>query len=834
MSPTAAATHEVLEGTVVVDLAGTVATAYCGKLLRELGARVINVEPGEGGHPIRNLPPLRPSAPLAEASGLAAYLSAGKESVVLPGDAAARRAALGRLCRRADVVLCADDPSVPTETLVADAVVTSITWFGHHGPYAGYRGNEAVIASLVGLVRGIGPAEGPPLLPAGHQCQLVAGTTAFVATVVHLLAQLLGNTPSGDSTARTLIEVSVLEAALCIVEPGPVNAHNLGEVLPRLGVNRFWPTYPAAIYPCRNGWIGITALTPKQWRTLCELVGLPALGTDPRYQTALERLAAADELDLQLAPRLLERTAAEWFHAGQEARLPLAMVPTMAELLATAQFVERQAFTAIEHPDLGRFQAPASPFRLQRTPLRSGGRAPRLGEHTDTVLDELHQSIGSEPADPPQRSLGVARWSDRNDYGAAAAPPTCRPTLLRGVRIVDLTMGWAGPLATRHLADMGAEVIKVESCQYFDWWRGWEVTPEMIEERRYERAPSFLTVNRNKLAITLDLTRSEGASLLRRLVSIADAVVENYTASVLPRLGLDYEQLRDVNPELVMLAMPPFGASGAWKNYRAYGSTVEHASGLPHLQGAGDWPPTMQHVALGDPIAGVTGAAALLTALMHKRRTGEGQLIDLSHVEALFPFVAHGLIAQSLNAASPLRLGSRHPRHAPQGVYPCRGEQRWLAISIENDRQWRALCELAGPELSDPRFATEAQRKENEDDIDRRLADFTRREERDALMNELQRRGIPAGSVLDALELLEDPHLHARGFWQWLERDFVGRQPNPSPPYRFTPTAPAVETAAPTLGQHNRQVLGELLGLSAAEIDALERDGIVGTEPVVP
>jgi len=311
-------------------------------------------------------------------------------------------------------------------------------------------------------------------------------------------------------------------------------------------------------------------------------------------------------------------------------------------------------------------------------------------------------------------------------------------------------------------------------------------------------------------------------------------VVENYAASVLPKLGLAYEQLCRVNPELVMLAMPPFGASGAWKNYRAYGSTVEHASGLPHLQGDASWPPTMQHVALGDPIAGVTGAAALLAALLHKRRTGEGQLVDLSHVEALFPFVAHGLIAQSLTGAPPLRLGSRHPRSAPQGVYPCRGEQQWLAISVEDDGQWRALCELGGSSgLSDPRFETAEGRKREADEIDRRLADFTRLHERDALMSELQRRGVPAGSVLDALELLDDPHLHARGFWQWLERDYVGRQPNPSPPYRFTVAAPAVETPAPTLGQHNRLVLGELLGLEPAEIDALERDGIIGNEPIL-
>lgn len=266
---------------------------------------------------------------------------------------------------------------------------------------------------------------------------------------------------------------------------------------------------------------------------------------------------------------------------------------------------------------------------------------------------------------------------------------TEKSNLLGGVRVIDLSMGWSGPLAARHLADMGAQVIKVEACQHLDWWRGWEGTPDGDE---FERAVAFNTANRNKLGITLDLVSERGAALLKRLVALADIVLENNAASVLPRLGLDYASLRTVNPELIMASMPAFGSEGPWRDYRAYGSTVEQASGLPHLNGAPDGPPTMQHVALGDPVAGLNAAAALLVALWHKRRTGEGQRIDLSQVECLFPLAAHGLLEQSLNGRPFQRTGSDLPGQAPHGVFPCKGDDRWVAVTVSDDAAWLALC----------------------------------------------------------------------------------------------------------------------------------------------
>jgi crotonobetainyl-CoA:carnitine CoA-transferase CaiB-like acyl-CoA transferase len=563
----------------------------------------------------------------------------------------------------------------------------------------------------------------------------------------------------------------------------------------------------------------VTALTPAQWRSLCELVGLPELGRDPRYRTAIGRLLNADEIDAQLVPALERRTAAEWFHAGQARRIPLTAVPTLAELLESEQLRALGAFRRIEHPALGAFEAPATPFRLRRTPAPISGPVARLGEHAD--LDRA-------PAGASDDATAVS-------VRAPLREPSSRPDLLRGVRVVDLSMGWAGPLAARHLADMGAEVIKVEACDHFDWWRGWEVTPESLRERAIEKSVPFNTVNRNKLGIALDLVHPRGAELLMRLVAISDVVLENYSGAVLTKLGLDESVLLEVNPRLVMLSMPPFGAGGPYHHYRAYGSTVEQASGLPHLQGSPSDPPVMLHVALGDPVAGIHGAAALLVAMLHQQRTGEGQFLDLSQVQAVLGLGLHGIASQVVLGEPPPRLGNRHPVSVPQGVYRCRGDDEWVALSVESDAQWRALCELLGDTaLAADELERASGRRDHHDRIDERLSGWTVARDRDDVVEALLACGIPAAGVLDVNEVLTHPQLEARGFWQWLEREHVGVQPHPVASYRTGAAPHAIDWPAPTLGQQSREVLGELLGLSEQELDDLEREGVTGTEPPLP
>jgi crotonobetainyl-CoA:carnitine CoA-transferase CaiB-like acyl-CoA transferase len=787
-----------LAGLRVVDLAGTVATGYCAKLFADHGADVINAEPPDG-FPTRRLPPFVDGA--GGRSALHEYLSAGKRSVVLAdADADATRASL---CADVDLVL--DDGGRPLG--YGPGLWMDVSWFGSSGPYAGQAASDGVCFALVGLTRGIGRVAGPPLIPTGYQAQIIGGLTAYIGA----LAYLIGRERRGARAAlpSSRLETSILEAVTCFTEVGAAAFFNTGVSGSRLGINRLPPTYPLGIFPCRDGWIGITVLTPQQWQAFCRLLDIDEFAREPRYHSTLERFADAAVIEPVIRERLLERSAYQTFVAGQRAGVPLALVPTMAELFEIDQYQARHAFAPVRYEDAPPYRVPVVPFRLRGTPPRAGGRAHRLGEDTENVLADLRAGLESPV---------LAPTVDQTD---------ARP--LAGFRVIDLSMGWAGPLATRHLADLGADVIKVESCERFDWWRSWEATPAWIADDGAEKSVQFNVMNRGKRGITLDLEDPEGRDLLLRLVADADAVIENFSAGVLPKLRLDYPELVKVNPGLVMLSMPAFGASGPWHPFRAYGSTVEHASGLPHLNGADDDPPTMHHVAYGDPVGGLNGAAALLTALRHRQRTGEGQFVDLSQAECLFPLAIHGILEQSATGRPPPRRGNASRWHAPHGVYPCIGDDAWITIQVLDEDQWLALRSVAGAGLAG--FGDLADRLARSVELDAALAGWTVGWDAGLLADRLRGSGVPAAAVRSAPWLLEDPHLQARGFWQWLDRAMVGRQPHPSAAYRAPDSPLVIRTPAPTLGQHNEPVLGGLLGLTPADLEALEAREIIGTRP---
>jgi crotonobetainyl-CoA:carnitine CoA-transferase CaiB-like acyl-CoA transferase len=287
-------------GYTVLDLSGSVATATAGKLFADFGARVVNVEPS-AGHPTRHLPPHGRGVPSPESSGLHALLSPNKESVVVDLEDGDRRGTLLNLVATADVVLESESPgALSAEGLgfedlarrAPELILTSLTWFGQTGPMVRRPASDATICCELGLVKSIGRPEGPPLLPSGYPVQVIGGVSAFVAATTHLVAGVI----SGRRRAAHL-DVSLFEAAMCLTEVAPVAFFNGGHPLPRLGLNRFIPTFPGGLYRVKEGWIGVTALTPAQWRSLCELVGLPELGRDPRFQTTIGRLLNADEID---------------------------------------------------------------------------------------------------------------------------------------------------------------------------------------------------------------------------------------------------------------------------------------------------------------------------------------------------------------------------------------------------------------------------------------------------------------------------------------------------------------------------------------------------------
>jgi crotonobetainyl-CoA:carnitine CoA-transferase CaiB-like acyl-CoA transferase len=784
---------EALAGIRVVELGQGAGLAYAGKLFADLGAEVTKQEP-PGGDKLRHLPPLAEVAPGEQESAWFAWLNTNKRAMTAtPARIAAQLAA-------ADVLLdgrpVADQHDHAALRAAHPALhIVSLSWFGLSGPYRDFAATDATLRALSGLVRNTGPVEQPALMPE-YQGFAPHGLAAFTAACAALW--------SGDG--GRMFEISAHDANTVIAEYQAVITFAPGPPEARRGINRWHPTFPMGCYECAEGWLGITILTPDQWRNWCELIGQPDLATEPRFATSPQRLEAADELDAIHGPILRTRPAAEWFAEGLRRRLPLVAVPGMADLLAQQVLRDRGAFVPV-HLGAARFTAPRLPLHLNATPPAAGGSAPRAGADDAMPLPE-----------PRPR---------------APSPATGLP--LAGLRIVDMAMGWAGPLATRQMADLGAEVIKIEGRAYPDWWRGHDYSDQAIRDHVHETRLNFNALNRNKTGITLDLTRPEGADLARRLVATADAVVENYSQGVLPKLGLDYPALRRIKPDLVMVTMPAYAAGTAWAELRAYGSTLEQGSGLPSLAGAPGWPPTMSHVAGGDPNGGFNAAAALLAALVHKQRTGQGQLIDLSQVECMLPLVASGVIHQSLHGTAPPRWGRRHPLFVPHGVFRCAGIDSWLVIAVTDDAAFHRLCRvLARPDLGDDAsLATAPGRRLREEELEAAITLWTESRPADDAMAALQSAGIAAGVARGFNDMITaEPHLRARGFWQSIDRPFLGHHWQPTPSFRENAQPYAIRAPAPTLGQSTRDVLARILSLSDAVLDRLESERIIGQAPI--
>ena len=787
---------------LIVDIGGTVASGYAGKLYADYGARVVNLEPPEG-FSTRHIAPLLANG----TSAIHAYLHANKQSVCWT-DSLLMHPAIAA----ADLVIL-DVSTLPTSLAVDDfeTNVCAISWYGLTGPYAGFRGSDASIHALTGLMHGIGETDGPPIIPTGYQAQVIGGLSAFNGSLGFLLGHLL----AGQETSGPFcLDASIWEANMCLTDIGAAMSFNDQPMPKRLGINRFAPTYPLGIWPCKDGWLGVTVLNPSQWVAFCQLLGLDDLAMEPKYQSSMTRLDDVAIIEPRILKALSEHSAQDLFYRGQGMRIPLARVPTMEELFTVDQYVERNAFS--EYSSEGEtFQAPSCPFRLVETPPYFGGDSVPLGAHNPSWARE------ASTADDARGVNGSHRGE--SDWGTTQGP-------LQGLVIVDLSMGWAGPLATRNLADMGATVIKIEGCTRFDWFRSWEATEEWITSNGAEKEVRFINLNRNKLDVTLDLDSKAGRDLLLRLVGQADAVVENFSGGVLPKLRLNYPVLRQENPQLVMVSMPAFGGTGPWAAFRAYGSTVEQSSGLPHLQGSEHQPPTMLHVAFGDAIAGLYGTAALLTALFHKKKTGKGQAVDLSQVECLLPNAMHGVVHQSIKGEPPARRGNVNPHYFIHGIFACVDEDDWILIQVETDEQWTSAVGFI-PTLGSYARLNRDERRNKSEEIACSVEEWTAIRSARQMMHDLQSLGVMAVALNSASDLMDDPHLLARGYMQFVSHPFMGEQPHPSAPWRPRESAIPIGTSAPTLGQHNREILGGLLGLSDSQLEKLNKDGVIGNKP---
>jgi crotonobetainyl-CoA:carnitine CoA-transferase CaiB-like acyl-CoA transferase len=636
-----------------------------------------------------------------------------------------------------------DDAGVAAAVEIVEALggrplLLALRWFDSDGCYGDWRGSDEVINALNGIAFGFGEPSDAPMMPQGHAPQIIAGVTAFNAVLAALIA------PAESRPSR--VDVSVLEAALTHSEVGAMGYFVSGIRARRLGVNRFAPTFPAGSYQTLDGWLGVTALTPAQWAALCQIIGRPQLAAEPQYATAIQRLILGDELDAILIPAFRMRTTAQWVALGDEHRIPLTDVTRPADLPEAPHWVARNAFGPIGEGDVA---GPELPFRFRFDGARKPAFTPAAGEGP-----------------------------------------------LAGLRVIDFGMGWAGPLAGRTLADLGADVVKVESDSHQDWWRGWDPGDDAVEIR--ENRLNFVCANRNKRGVALDLATAEGVSRAKALVAGADVVLENYAIGVMDKLGLGQAALRSLNPGLINLSMAAFGAGGPLSGIRAYGSTVEQASGLPWMNGEAEWAPCLQHVAYGDPVGGLFGAAAILAALAGRARLG-GADIDMAQVQCLFQLGADGLVAARIDPDLP-RTGRARARLALSLMAPAGGEEdSWLYAAAADATDRARLAQALGVRADSP---------------DQALADaFARfaaaRSDLDGA-TALQAAGVLCAPVQPVSSLCFDLHLTETGFWPLMDRAYVGEHLTAHAPFRLDGERIALRRNAPLLGEHTEEVLAEL------------------------
>ena len=413
------------------------------------------------------------------------------------------------------------------------------------------------------------------------------------------------------------------------------------------------------------------------------------------------------------------------------------------------------------------------------------------------------------------------------------------PGPLEGVRIIEMGQLIAIPFAMKMLADMGAQVIRLESVARLESYRSDSVYQNDISGEFWNKGANFYEQNRNKLGVTLDLSKPEGLQILRNLVSIADVFSENFTPRVIKNFGLEYGDLMKIKPDIIMVSSTGYGFYGPWSNFGATGPATEGAAGLAYQTGYLGGGPVMAEIPYTDYTSGEHTVFAVMAALMHRLRTGQGQFVDISQTQATSSTIPEVLMDFSANGRSGQRFGNQDTVMSPHGCYPCRGDDRWITIAVATDEEWQAVCRVLGQNgwAADPRFNDSFSRWKNRDELDALIGTVTSTWDAHELMHALQKDGVAAGAVLDSKDLLFDPHLGQRNFYEVVtHHESTGIPPLPyaGRPWKLSKTPAVNSQPAPLMGEHNNLVLSGLLGKTAEEMAELEEAGIIGYGPTNP
>ena len=845
-----------LDGLLVVDVTSGVAGQFAGRLLARYGAEVVLVEP-PGGTPTRRMPPLQERADGGALSFLFWNLNEGKQSAVADLTGPADRAGFDDLCRRADVIL--HDRGVPLPADLPPSVVTcEVSDFPAAGPYAGWQGTEMLHQALAGVMFITGQPGREPLYGVGHRAYYATGVTACVTVLAALVERQHSGT--GQRAAVTVFESTAAMAQNQATQYAYNQTWQRRAVLPGF----------LALLRCADSWVVLFGL--RNWPAICQTFGLPELAADPRFagQAARrENWATAIEL---LQGRASGLRAGEVVEQGQRIKVNIEEVSSLSGLADSAQWRARGMIVPAAAPDGTPGRALGPVFRIAGGTDLAGASAPALGtaalatagrDATGRAPSSGSAAVTSAPSGSGTAGSGAAGPdSNRRPRFAAAPDPAggglaggspggLSPGLsgpsvgdaggpLAGLRVLDFTTAWAGPFATRSLAFLGAQVIKIEPPAKLDSWRGAirggvrERFPDLDPgEHPYNRSSLFNTQSHDKLSLALDVTRPGGREVVLRLAREADLVVANFSSGVLDRLGVGYADLSAANPRISVIEMPAFGAGGPAAKHVGMGLTMEAATGMTGLMGYGDGRPAVTGGTYLDPIGGLHGAAAALIALYQRNAAGRGSKIEVAQTEAAAHWIGEFFL-ERLNAGPEWAPhGNRVPYAAPHDAYQCAGDDEWVAVAVRDDSEWKRLAAVIGRDdlAGDPAYAGAPSRREHQDELRPAITSWTIGRSKAEAAALLQAAGVPAAPVSNGRDIAGDPGLRAAGFLVPLEHPEAGRHEYPGLAFRLDRTPGQIRSPAPCFGQHNRFVLSELLGLDDAAIAELYAAGAVADQP---
>jgi crotonobetainyl-CoA:carnitine CoA-transferase CaiB-like acyl-CoA transferase len=773
----------------VLELSSGIAAGYCGKLFADAGADVVKVEPPDGD-PLRR----RRVHPDAGAGALFGYLAAGKRSVT----GTANDPEVAALIAAADLVITdlTDGVTLPglSTAAPAQAVVVAITPFGTTGPYVDDRRqvNEFMLQALCGSIGGRGWPGTEPMQAGGQIGHWFAGTYAAVAAA----ASVRSARRTGTGSA---IDLSIYEAmVIAMGSLGAVSRSVLGD---DQSLGRRSLELPS-IVPTADGLVGFCTITAQQFQDFLVLIERPDLLDDGDLASMPGRVRRRDEFLAMVHDWAADKTTDEIVELATSFRIPVAPIATPQTILTIDHFVERGVFRRSSDGAM----APRVPYRSNAIPTRDPEPAPALG--ADNGRTTWHPGDPATPTDTP-----------------GELP-------LSGIRVVDFTAFWAGPMATQVLASLGADVVKIEGVQRADGMRfaggrppGWD--------QWWEWGPVFLCSNTNKRGVSLELSTTDGRQTALELIAHADLVIENFSPRVMANFDLEWDVVHAANPTATMVRMPAFGLDGPWRDRVGFAQTMEQASGMAWMTGPADGAPLIPRGAC-DPLAGLHAAFVAIAALEVRDRTGTGLHVESTMVEAAINIAAEAVLEYSLNGIELRRNGNRGPEASPQGVFRCTDDDDWVAIAVLTDDMWPALATVIGRQelADDATLADEAGRRRRADEIDKLIGDWAAQRSADDAAALLRAHGISAARVRPAADLLDDEQLAARSFWEMVDHHVAGQFKTIGLPFTVAGRPRHwIRTPAPLYGQHTTEVLTEVLGKSADEIAALEEAGATRHRP---